>query len=365
MFQYIQKSLVLIAALSLLSACQGKNPFDRSNDPTKDYGNIEQSAQDYQNLENTALENYKDQILPELERAKYENAELKNQLAVEAAKKANSQSTCGRVYDMEVVGTEGRRLDFIENTPKNYKVKVRSYLTDNFSLQIENAPENSMKLTQSSTPGEWDLSWQPSSSLIGDRQVFYTGSVKLAFKGQPKTEAAQRCFTSAFTEDFGVTVAIDQAQPVLTIEDVSGKNFQSKEEQGLIQLTVNDPASTPDLPPLVSQVEIEGSLAGRTELGARCFTPKASPVEKTWTVDCVVFFNSLKKEIAAKENGVTLTGVVAFKAVSQRTGRRTPAVPREVKITINEDSKVLPLVDPNQRPTTGIAPIPTARPSGN
>lgn len=364
MFQYTQKTLGLLLGFSLLTACQGKNPFDRSNDPTKDYSNIEQTSDDYKQLENTALEQYRVEAQKEINRLKYENQELKNKNQLSELQKKNSQSSCGRIYDMTIKGTEGGRMDFIENTEKTYHIQVRSYLSNQFSLKLEKAPDSSMKLVPTDKKDEWAIIWKPSSSLISEKESFFTGPLKIAFIPQASSAEAQKCLTGQYTEDYSVTVALDAAQPVLTVEDLSKKDFQSKEGSALVKVTVSDPTATNNLPPQVFPVSVQNtSQSDVTPLVAGCLDLKATGTANTWTADCVVFFNPLKDKVDAAKNGDTLQGVVAFRAVSQRTGRRTPVVPKNLKITVNEPSKVLPPIEPNlTRYENGEVPVPTPRP---
>lgn len=353
MFQYILKTTLLIAGLSLLVACEGKNPFDRSNDPTKEFANLDQSSSEYRQLENK-----------EVERLKYENEVLKNQLNAQTQAQANAQSTCGRVYDMEILGTEGGRLDFIENTVKTYKIKVRSYLTNDFQLAIEKAPENSVQISRAEQPGEWNITWQPSSGLISERESFFTGPLKIAFLPKSTSPATAACLNQKFVEDFSVTVALDNTQPVLTVENAEN-TLKSRDMQTVVKVQVTDPAATANRPPLVSPVAVVSSSSEKTvtNLISSCSAAKATNTAQTWVYDCLVSFYPLMKQIEAANNGDVLNGVVAFKAISQRTGRSTPDVPRTLRIIVDEPSKVKPPVEPDQAPSTGIVPIPTPRPA--
>src|SRR5690606_4644918 len=81
-------NLILLTALTLgLAACQGKNPFDRSNEPTKEYSDIKQDTPQFQDLK--------------------------------VEKVDNGQSTCGKVYDMEVKEAAARNLIFIESQERS------------------------------------------------------------------------------------------------------------------------------------------------------------------------------------------------------------------------------------------------------
>lgn len=353
MFQYILKTTLLVAGLSLLTACEGKNPLDRTNDPTKDYSNLDQSSSEYKQLENQ-----------ELEQLKYENKVLKNEIAAQAKAQANSQSTCGRVYDMEIMATEGGRLDFVENTSKTYQVKVRSYLTEDFELKLEKAPEDSVRLSRSNEPGLWEITWQPSSGLISERESFYTGPLKIAFVPRSTDPKAAACLKNKFVEDFSVTVALDDTQPVLSIES-SNQTLKSRDMQTVVRVQVTDPAATANRPPLVSPVAVVSSSNEKpvTNLISSCSGASAANTPQTWTYDCIVSFYPLMKQIEAANNGDVLNGVVAFKAISQRTGRSTPDVPKTLRIIVDEPSKVKPPVEPDQAPSTGIVPIPTPRPA--
>jgi|GEM_PF-1770022 hypothetical protein len=356
MLQTFKQSVLFAAAILVLVGCEGKNPFDRSNDPTQNFSNLKQDSDGYKPLENTELERYKDQTLPEIQDLKNQLAAKEHELQVQQAQKANAQSSCGRVYDMEIQNAEGGRLDFIENVQKTYKVKVRSYLTDNFTLSLKKTPESSMKLSPTQNKNEWEISWQPSSGLINERESFYAGTFQVAFTPTAQTDAAKACLNAPFVQDFSVTVALDDTQPVLTIDDSNAKELTSKDDYTVVRLLIKDPAATDKLIPEVAPVKPDGA---ETSLPALCDAPQKTSTDKTWSVNCAVYFSPLASKITAAAQDAVLESVVAFKAVSSRTGRRTPAIPKVLKIKV-----IKPTIDgePVDHHEEGYIPTPSPAP---
>ncbi|NCN39797.1 hypothetical protein GW916_00975 [bacterium] len=334
-----QQLILLSLAISMLAACQGKNPADRSNDPTKKYSNLNQSESSYKQLENPALESYKVKVAQEEQVLQDRITQLTYEKESLLAEKASTQSACGKVYDMEIEGSEGGRLDFIENEERTLKVNVRSYLADDFELRVDSAPDNSVKLIPTNNKNLWTLTWKPSSGLIHEKESFYKGKISISFIPKSSSTKASECLNVNLKEDRGVTVALNKTQPILTMNALAQTTIPSHQGQFLAQLTIKDASSSKNRPPVMIVPTLDESSKIK-DLNYQCANPKATGTEQTWSVDCVVSLNALKDQITKAKNGDLIEARVHFSAISQGSAFKTTPVIELVKVVVDEASKV-------------------------
>ncbi|HAG91167.1 MAG TPA: hypothetical protein DCL41_04815 [Bdellovibrionales bacterium] len=346
MYKTISKLIIVSLAISTLAACQGKNPLDRSNDPTKDYGNLSQSEDTYRQLENPELQKFKAEQAPKMASLKQEIQDLKDQLKVEKTLNQNKQSACGRVHDIVIQDSDTQIMDFAENQEKTYVIKVRSYMTDNFELLLNKAPESSVQLTQGSDKYTWNLTWKPSTALIHKKEQVFKGFVTLAFV--PKGSVDQNCLNGDFKQSFSLIVSADSAQSTLSVASLPKANIASHQKKFLAQLVVKDPSATLEQPPrmIVPEMDQSGKIK---DLSYTCSSAKASN-DHNWTFDCVVSLGALSEEIDKAKNGDVLEARVQFQAISQKSGSMTLPAIELVKVVVDEASKVQPAVPAESTP---------------
>jgi len=328
-----------------LAACNGKNPIDRSNDPTKDFTEFKQDSETYQNLKTEKVD--------------------------------NGQTSCGKIYDIDVKEASARNLVFVEGEEKSYIVKLRSYTGAPFQFGIASAPDASVSLSKVDNQGNWKISWKPSIGTVDRRNGYSQKILSLAYR--PDLNAAspnlKGCLIEAFVEDFTMTVTANSTQPTISISGLDEKTVYNSSKGAIsFKVSVSDPGANSNFTPILSFIDDSRTSSEVTtmNINARCARAVATGAN-SWDFSCVADFREIHSRTDL--SGKLVQGQVTV--ISSGVYEDTVELKKTIKISVNNKTEVPmpPLsqskveatpatkqkVEDDQTPTTGIAPIPQFR----
>lgn len=319
-------SLTLLSLLTVgLVACQGKNPLDRSNSPTKDYADLKQDSEVFQDLK--------------------------------VEKVDNGQSVCGKVYDMQIHDAAARNLIFVEGEPKAYTLKLRSYIAKNYQLSLVNASDKSIKLQKLDNDGNWSLSWNPPQNTVDRKQGFAQQTLTIGFKPDSSsvTSQAKNCLTEMFIEDFNLTINLNRTQPTLTIDGIKEQIYSSKEKSIKFKMYVTDPASSNRDLPYVSFSKSDWSSPEHktVELRPICSKARATKDVVSWEFNCDIDLSLIQLTSSTEDHNKIVEG--QFYAIGQGVINQTPELKRTIRIQI--DNPPAP-IEEKAAPSSEKAPHP-------
>lgn len=344
------KTLTITTALLAmgLAACNGKNPIDRSNDPTKDFSEFKQDSEVYQNIKTEKVD--------------------------------NGQTSCGKIYDIGVKDASARNLVFVEGEEKSYIVKLRSYTGAAFQFGIASAPDKAISFSKVDNQGNWKLSWKPAVGTVDRRNGYAQKTLSLAYKPDLSSASAnlKGCLIEAFIEDFTLTVTVNSTQPTIAISGLDDKTVYNTSSKTIpFKVSVSDPGANSNFTPILSFFDDSGTSSEVTTVNLNTRCSRARTINSnTWEFSCVADLKELHSMTDSSVSGKIIQGQINL--IASGVYEDTIELKKTLKISVNNkvEAKVenktevktettkqaLPKVDPDQGPTTGIPPIPEFRP---
>lgn len=261
------KVTALLAAVLVLSACNGNNPFKGGSNPVKEYPSANEGAP------------YKP-----------------NQTTVVEPPPDNSQDVCVPPMIVSINPDHGSLLMlFTEDEVSTYKVTVTNRAGQDFTIAHE-GPEGS-SFTQESkdlTGATYNFSWKPGKSR-GSRLV--TKSLKVVYN-----YTSQQSQTLCGEASVGIDLIVDKTSldPVVSFTNLPDSIALGTESAGF-QIVIEDPASNQENAPDIKQIGFrnQGSTGRQQVLDAsdavKCDEAGQFVEGTKWLFNCTLKLADIKR----------------------------------------------------------------------
>ncbi len=302
------KSWSLIAFMSAwaLTACQGQDPTRRESNPVKDYPAV---------TDPSTVKPY----VPGKVEAQPEDPD-------------NTQRVCFEPYKVSIDGDQGNKLlTFVEKESRTYKIKIRSFIDDAFSVQASTlSGANFHETSRSGNTAEFDFTWEPPKG--SSKEVRIEG-LTLKFFGSVTESLCGR----GMSEVINIVVVKTEVQPTVQFQSIPQSPVVFGDDLNF-QVLVQDPAGSSEFGPKLLPIEFRAIARSgeKTVLDASkavtCTEAGTQLSESQWSFDCKLESKKIDGVSSHMNRDRIVDAAVFVTAKSQRNSRSSAPTPLYVPV---------------------------------
>lgn len=306
----LRSGWILIPLLWGLTACQGHDPFDRESNPVKDYPAVTnpEAAKPY----------------------------VPGQVEKQPVDPDNTQRVCFEPFKVSINGDQGNRLmTFVEEEARTYRIHVRSFLDDQFTVQAQTREGVVLKeVARNGNTADFDISWTPAKGRSKEVRIEL---LTLRLSG---TQSDARCGRSA-VEMLNMVVLKTEAQPTVQFSGTP-QNPVTYGESLEFQILANDPAGSNEFPPVLMPLEFRAIARSGEKVvldassAVDCTETATQISEQQWAFQCKLETTLIKKVQNYINKDLTVDAALFAQVKSQRSIRKSASTPLYIPINFKK-----------------------------